>query len=287
MEIKKGRTASLNPEEKPEYHLVSFSGGKDSTAMLLGMIERGMRIDCVLFCDTGLEFPEMYGHIARVEEATGMPVTRVQSEKSFEDLLLREEIRHRPGCSVVERYGPGIRGYGWAGPKMRWCTSRLKDGPREKFLREIRKKYSVKEYIGIAADEQYRLERKRNQNPGHVHPLVEWGMTEADCLRYCYERGYDWGGLYRQFRRVSCWCCPLQALQELRQLYHNHPRLWEQLKTWDKMTWRSFRADYSVEELEIRFDFEDEWQEAGKPIKGRAFFNALKERLEEAADGKR
>jgi hypothetical protein len=53
------------------------------------------------------------------------------------------------------------------------------------------------------------------------------------------------------------------------------------------MTWRSFRADYSVEELEIRFDFEDEWQKAGKPIKGRAFFNALKERLEEAGNGEK
>lgn len=42
---------------KEQYHLVSFSGGKDSTAMLLGMLERDMKIDCILFCDTGLEFP--------------------------------------------------------------------------------------------------------------------------------------------------------------------------------------------------------------------------------------
>ena len=69
---------------------------------------------------------------------------------------------------------------------MRWCTARLKDTPREKYLREIRKDYDVKEYIGIAADEGYRLERKRNRQEGHVHPLVEWGMTEADCLKYCY-----------------------------------------------------------------------------------------------------
>ena len=45
--------------DKPEYHLVSFSGGKDSTAMLLGMIERGMRIDCILFCDTGLDYEKI------------------------------------------------------------------------------------------------------------------------------------------------------------------------------------------------------------------------------------
>ena len=151
---------------------------------------------------------------------------------------------------------------------------------RDRFFRELRKQYRVKEYIGIAADEQYRLERERNKNPDHVHPLVDWNMTEGDCLRYCYEHGYDWNGLYGQFRRVSCWCCPLQSLQELRQLYKNHPALWQTLKEWDKRTWRKFRADYSAEELEVRFDFEEECLKAGKPIKGKAFFSELKRRLE-------
>lgn len=41
---------------KPFFHLVSFSGGKDSTAMLLKMLETGMQIDAVLFCDTGLDY---------------------------------------------------------------------------------------------------------------------------------------------------------------------------------------------------------------------------------------
>ena len=27
-------------------------------------------------------------------------------------------------------------------------------------------------------------------------------MTEADCLAYCKERGYDWGGLYEKFPNV-------------------------------------------------------------------------------------
>lgn len=111
-------------------------------------------------------------------------------------------------------------------------------------------------------------------------------MTEADCLRYCYERGYDWGGLYEHFRRVSCWCCPLQSLEELRQLYRHYPELWEQLKTWDRRTWRKFRADYSVEELEVRFDFEEECVRAGKPTAGKAFFTELRKRLEVTANGK-
>lgn len=45
------------------------------------------------------------------------------------------------------------------------------------------------------------------------------------------------------------------------------------------MTWRKFRADYSVIELEKRFDFEEEWQKAGKPLKSKAFYAALKEHL--------
>lgn len=63
--------------------------------------------------------------------------------------------------------------------------------PREKYLKPLREKYNIIEYVGIAADEQFRLERKRNKSANHVHPLIEWGMTEADCLNYCYEKGYD------------------------------------------------------------------------------------------------
>lgn len=48
--------------EKPNLHVVSLSGGKDSTAMLLGMVEEGWPIDHILFCDTGLEFEGMYHH---------------------------------------------------------------------------------------------------------------------------------------------------------------------------------------------------------------------------------
>ena len=36
------------------YHAVSLSGGKDSTAMLLLMIEQDMPIDVVLNADTGM-----------------------------------------------------------------------------------------------------------------------------------------------------------------------------------------------------------------------------------------
>ena len=57
---------SKNPVEG-SYHAVSLSGGKDSTAMLLLMIERDMPIDVVLTADTGMEFPEMYEHMEKLD----------------------------------------------------------------------------------------------------------------------------------------------------------------------------------------------------------------------------
>lgn len=83
------------------------------------------------------------------------------------------------------------------------------------------------------------------------------------------------------FHRVSCWCCPLQGLEELRMLRKHFPDLWQQLGAWDTQTWRKFRADYGIKELDTRFAFEEECLAKGLSIKGKAFFTALKQRLEE------
>jgi len=51
-----------------QKHIVSFSGGKDSTAMLLRMLENGMKIDEIIYCDTTKEFPNMIEHIEKVKK---------------------------------------------------------------------------------------------------------------------------------------------------------------------------------------------------------------------------
>jgi 3'-phosphoadenosine 5'-phosphosulfate sulfotransferase (PAPS reductase)/FAD synthetase len=106
-------------------------------------------------------------------------------------------------------------------------------------------------------------------------------MTEADCLAYCKARGFDWDGLYDIFHRVSCWCCPLQSFEELRKLRKHFPELWAKLGEWDEKTWRTFLKKYSVKQLDIRFAFEEECLAQGLPIKGKAFFDALNEKLKE------
>lgn len=68
-------------------HIVKFSGGKDSTAMLLMMLERGLPVDEIIFCDTGLEYPEVYEHIKEVEKFTGRQITVLHPPHTFEYFL--------------------------------------------------------------------------------------------------------------------------------------------------------------------------------------------------------
>jgi hypothetical protein len=70
-------------------------------------------------------------------------------------------------------------------------------------------------------------------------------------------------------------------LSELRILRKHFPDLWEELRNMDNRTWRKFKADYSVEELDKRFAFEEERLKNGLPITTKDFFCELKERLKE------
>ena len=93
--------------------------------------------------------------------------------------------------------------------------------------------------------------------------------------------GFDWGGLYEIFHRVSCWCCPLQTLQELRNLRKHFPDLWNRLLDMEHRTWGTFKDRYTVDQLETRFQFEEERLAQGLPINTREFHRALKEKIKE------
>lgn len=92
------------------------------------------------------------------------------------------------------------------------------------------------------------------------------------------------GGLYELFSRVSCWCCPLKPLEELRKMREHFPELWQELKDMDKKTWLQFRHDYSVEQLEIRFAFEEERQAQGLSTTNREFHRELRNILRKGED---
>ncbi|WP_373078332.1 phosphoadenosine phosphosulfate reductase family protein [Fusobacterium varium] len=104
-------------------HIVSFSGGKDSTAMLLMMIEKGMEIDEIIFLDTGVEFPEMYKHIEKVEIYIDKKITKLKAENSYEFMMFDYEKK--------KGKNKGQKGYSWADFRNRWVYPVFKKASNE------------------------------------------------------------------------------------------------------------------------------------------------------------
>ena len=93
-------------------HILSLSGGKDSTALAVHMRDRVPEMEYV-FCDTGKELPETYDYLNKVEAFLGKPIVRLNSDYSFDHWL-----------EANSGFLPTAR--------MRWCTKVLKLKPFEK-----------------------------------------------------------------------------------------------------------------------------------------------------------
>lgn len=213
--------------------------------MLLMMLERGLPVDEIIFCDTGLEYPEVYEHIKEVEKFTGRQITVLHPPHTFEYFL----------ADIVKTKGEhaGEHGYGWPRRKdQRWCTGQLKEKVAARYLKNAGE-YTL--YIGIAADEPSRHYRETAKNIRH--PLFEWGITEKMALEYCQNQGFDFGGLYKKFKRLGCWCCPFQTKKVLRILRRDYPTLWQEMQRLDAKAPNTFKIGRSIAQYERSFAQED------------------------------
>jgi 3'-phosphoadenosine 5'-phosphosulfate sulfotransferase (PAPS reductase)/FAD synthetase len=203
-------------------HIASVSFGKDSLAMLLLLIERQYPLDEVVFYDTGKEFQAIYRLRDKIETLLsnkGIKYVELTAEPSFDYLMFEKPVCKR-GTKTVHKYG-----YSWCGGTCRWGTTAKLKALEQYAAGHI-------EYVGIAIDEPERLKKERKGNK--LFPLAEWGMTEQECLDYCYSKGYDWieegVELYSILDRVSCWCCRNKNLKELYHIYLYLPCYWQKLK---------------------------------------------------------
>jgi len=234
--------------------VVSLSGGKDSTAMLLEMVRRGEQIHSIIFFDTGWEFPQMYAHIDKLEAYIGQRIWRLHPTLPFDYWATARPVRNQK-TKVVHRIGNG-----WPSPGRRWCT-REKMSAVNKFLRPIP---SVVQAVGYAADESSRP--FSDKGFPYRFPLQEWNITEARALEICRSHGFHWDGLYDIFHRVSCYCCPLQRLDELWKLRKHFPELWDRMLKLEREmpegTNRGFRGYQTVHDLDRQFAIADRvWSE--------------------------
>ena len=245
------------------HYMASCSFGKDSLAMVLRLIEENKPLDEVAFYDTGMEFQAIYNvrdRLLPLLAEKGIKYTELKPDRPFLYDMIEKPVESKQKGKH--------NGYGWCGGNCRWGTTQK--------LKAIKKYKStildnVIDYVGIAADESDRFERAKQE--GKRLPLVEWGMTEADCLQFCHEKGYYWLersfgtgidciDLYDILDRVSCWCCSNKNLKELRNVYHYLPQYWSKLSYLQGRIDRPFKGTYrgnpnGIFELEKRFEKED------------------------------
>lgn len=234
----------------PPLHIVQLSGGKDSTAMLIEMLRRGMRVDRIQYADVGemAEFVEMYPYIDRVEAYIGRPVVRLKSKKHTARSIFY-------GYPTRGKHMDEIRGF----PLTIGAGCRYRSWLKSDVLEEAAGAGNII-YIGFAAGEERRAESseytksKRNQ---YRFPLIEWGMTEQDCLAYTRRIGL-WNPLYDHFSRLGCFWCTKQPIGSLRSLYYHYPHYWAVLRQMEHDQGRPFQYNRTVRQLEERFERERE-----------------------------
>ncbi len=213
--------------------IASVSFGKDSLYMLLGLIERGYPLHEVVFYDTGMEFQAIYNTrnaVLPVLEAHGIIYTELRPEYSFLWKMFDKPVNGKNGFH---------HGYSWCGGVCRWGTT-----DKLQYLDRYAEQRNAIVYIGIAADEQPRLDKEHKEYKRH--PLADWGITEAAALAGCHKAGYFWNEgntrLYDVLDRVSCWCCANKNLKELKNIYLHMPEYWQKLKDLQARTDRPMKG---------------------------------------------
>lgn len=184
--------------------IVSFGGGVNSTALLIGLHERSEKPDAILFADTGGEKPGTYLHVASMSSwcgSVGFPAVEIVKQKLTleDDCLDRETL---PG----KAFGFGS------------CSERFKVQPQKRWLRTNNIKNPMW-LVGIHIGERHRAMRAWNQRADVRFPLIEWEWGQDEC-----EQAIVRAGLTVPCKS-ACFYCPAMPKREVLKLKQDHPEL--------------------------------------------------------------
>ena len=192
-------------------HIVSLSGGKDSTALAIYLRDRIPNLEYV-FCDTGEELPETYDYLEQLEALLGEKIYKLNPDRPFHHYL-----------EIYRGVLPDVR--------TRWCTRKLKIEPFEKFIGND----LVYNYIGIRADESHR-KGYISTKPNIVakYPFIEDGITKTDVMQILEESGIGLPKYYEWRSRSGCYFCFFQQRIEWIRLSKRHPQKFRQAMEMEK-----------------------------------------------------
>ncbi len=202
----------------PPWLAVSFGGGTNSTAMLCGMRERGMRPDVIIFADTGGELPHTYEHLAvmtaQVMVWWGITLHTVTMTRKGKPITLEQDCLNK-GLLASISYG------------KRSCSQRSKHEPMEKLLVKLAKKHGITEIrkaIGYDAGEHGRGRKaplskilRKGIRETYWYPLREWGWGRKECVAAIARHGLEQPG------KSACFFCGSSKRSEVFRMQKENP----------------------------------------------------------------
>ncbi|MDD2228725.1 MAG: phosphoadenosine phosphosulfate reductase family protein [Candidatus Cloacimonetes bacterium] len=199
--------------ENQAKHILALSGGKDSSALAIYMLDKGIDMEYV-FCDTEKELDETYEYLTKLESYLGKKIIflKYADGYGFDEIL-----------QIKNGFLPS--------PESRWCTEYLKLKPYEQYIADN----DVISYVGIRADEPHRkgyISTKPNIKT--VFPFVEDNIRREDVIRILNDSGLGVPEYYQWRSRSGCFFCFFQQKREWVGLLENHPELYAKAMEYEK-----------------------------------------------------
>ncbi len=201
--------------------VVSYGGGTNSTAMLIGMADRGERPDLIIFSDTGGERPEIYEYIEHFSgwlTKRGLPgVTTVRRDTTHGQHGTYTTLEEN--C-LVNGVLPSIS-YGFKG-----CSLKFKGEVLDKFvnawppaIEAKRRQGPIYRAIGFDISETRRKRKRSDGSWRYVYPLDEWQADRPMCEDMISNADLCLPG------KSACFFCGAAKKREVIDLANTHPDL--------------------------------------------------------------
>jgi 3'-phosphoadenosine 5'-phosphosulfate sulfotransferase (PAPS reductase)/FAD synthetase len=238
-------------------NMVSVSGGKDSTALLLLALALDTQNLRAVFADTGHEHAQTYEYVDYLEQATGVLIERVRADFSAQIARKREYVAIKWREEMVpeeniERALAVLHPTGnpffdlclWKGrfpsTKVRFCSEELKRNPIVEYQMGLMDAgQSILSWQGVRADEspsRARLPVLDEVGGGlwNYRPILRWTVEDVfEAHRYM---GIKPNPLYAQgMGRVGCMPCIHARKDELLEISKRFPAEVERVAEWERI----------------------------------------------------